>query len=75
MDERQLVAPQGQISSRLEGGRAGRAGRRVGGAEHRVSQGAQGSAGLEPRRRGLLRLPEAGPSVYGHTTLNAPDLV
>lgn len=76
MDERQLVAQQGQISSRLEGGRAGgRAGRRVGAAEHRVSQGAQGSAGLEPRRRGLLRLPEAGPSVYGHTTLNAPDLV
>lgn len=45
------------------------------GAEHQVSQGAQGSAGLEARRRGLLRLPEAGSSVYGHTTLNAPDLV
>ena len=27
------------------------------------------------RRLGLLRLPEATSRVYGHTTLNAPDLV
>lgn len=54
--------------SRPEGGR------RVEGAEPQASQGARGSAGPEARR-GLLRLAEARSHVYGHTTLNAPDLV
>lgn len=66
--KRQPGAQQGEMWSLREGGRTGQ------GAEPQASQGARGSAGPEARR-GLLRLPAALSCVYGHTTLNAPDLV
>lgn len=66
---RQLRAQQGEMWSLREGGQGGgwRALRALRELSPRPAWG-------WPRRE-LLRLPEAGSRVYGHTTLNAPDLV